>query len=111
MKLVTFNCSWADEFNAEGFAVFTDEDWVKAEEYLSQPREWYFGTNEGWEDEVFLDSCNVQDITEEEAATLCKLFPDLVRKTHSFEYQGKTRTYTTGGDYGIFPPITSDDDE
>jgi hypothetical protein len=109
--LVKFNLDWADEFSAEGFAIATEEEYKAAVEYYSEPRTWYFGTNEGWEDEEIAEGFSSVEITEDEKAVLEKLFPDLVQTVHHFEHQGVTRTYTTGGRYGQVPPLTSFDEE
>ena len=54
--LVKFQKDWADEFYAEGFALYELNEWNKIaakfvdnEEYMNP---YYFGTNEGWEDET-----------------------------------------------------------
>ncbi|ASZ74598.1 hypothetical protein KHO57_gp023 [Mycobacterium phage Phabba] len=72
--LITFSRDWADEFNVDGFKVV--DTLAEAADYKShfeKPRTYYFGTNEGWEDEVMVDSFTITEISDHEAAVLCKL--------------------------------------
>jgi hypothetical protein len=109
MQLVKFSSDWADEFTAEGFALMTDEEAETHKEYFSKPRTFFFGTNEGWEDEEF--EFTYTEVTEEEAALLKKLIPDLERTTSKVIYEGKEYTFTNGGDFGQFPRVSEDDED
>ncbi len=92
MKLVIFDRDWADEFSPFGFAVMTEAELEEFKKYYSEERTWYFGTNEGFEDEILFNNyaIKVQDITQEEADTLIRLFN---LKTSSWSY----------ADAGLFP--------
>ena len=94
--LVKFSQDWSDEFQGEGFAILTQEEWdtvianarkslewaeqvflhsgQKASEYRPNWEiEFYFGTNEAFSFsslEEYLDSFTVSQISEEEAAFL-----------------------------------------
>lgn len=89
--LVKFDSDWADEFQANGFRVFTPEKWEQFKsEIPDSPGEVGFGTNEFFE---FVDkadyfySIEEIEISDVEAETLIRLFgPDI-------ELYG----------YGIFP--------
>lgn len=72
--LVKFSRDWADEFQVEGFRVVDAEKASAMVEFFSRPRTFYFGTNEGWEDEVLLDSFEFVDISDEQASLLAVLF-------------------------------------
>lgn len=91
MKLVKFLRDWADEFEAEGFGILSDEEW---EEFVKVVKEnpnaetsFWFGTNEGWEDETiesFYDCYKTIDLPYEEEIALQRLFGKVV-------------------DFGVFP--------
>lgn len=78
--LVKFSSGWADEFQAEGFMVMDFDEWKQALDKLenhNEPIEWGFGTNEGFEwrnGEELLNHLKVEEITEEEAEVIEKLF-------------------------------------
>lgn len=79
MKFVSFSRDWADEFNAYGFALMTDDQWKLYESELKSRNSlsYFFGTNEGWEDETgqsFLDDMEVSDITDDQAKFLTEIF-------------------------------------
>lgn len=109
--LAKFSLGWADETHEEGFAIFTPEEWEIQKEKLSEPRTFYFGTNEGWEDEVFLDSIRTIEITQEDYDVLKRLFPDVEKTYHTYVHEGKEHTYTNGGSYGTFPLDVWDEEE
>lgn len=109
--LAKFCKNWADEFDQEGFTIYTPEEWEIQKKALSEPRSFDFGTNEGWEDEVFINSVTTQEITDEEADILYRLFPELNKQTHEYEYLGKKRTFSTGGEYGTFPYFNIEENE
>ncbi|ACH62027.1 hypothetical protein MYRNA_19 [Mycobacterium phage Myrna] len=72
--LITFSRDWADEFNVDGFKVVdTMSEAAEYKQHFAKPRTYYFGTNEGWEDEILDESIVVWEISDEEAATLCRL--------------------------------------
>ena len=50
MLLVEFNHNWADEFDVHGLAIMTQEQYKQNMKYAERAN-YYFGTNEGWEDE------------------------------------------------------------
>ena len=88
MKLLIFDKDWADEFDVYGFTLMSDEEYIyfdKAMNSISQePCGWYFGTNEGYEDESIADMLSdveVKDITLEEYNTIKKLFMQPHRKS------------------------------
>lgn len=80
--LVKFDKDWADEFSVYGFNIFKQEEWdLLAEEMKRRKKDqagtWYFGTNEGWDDDTigdFYDALTPILITEEEKALFIKLF-------------------------------------
>lgn len=77
MKLVIFERDWADEFSPFGFAVMTEAEFEEFKTHYSEPRDWFFGTNEGFEAEngdVLFEGCKVKDITKEQAVILTNLF-------------------------------------
>ena len=72
--LITFSRDWADEFNVYGFKVV--DSMAEAAEFkahFAKPRTYYFGTNEGWEDEILDESITITEVSDHEAATLCRL--------------------------------------
>lgn len=109
--LAKFFLNWADETDEEGFAIYTPEEWEVKKKILSEPRDFSFGTNEGWEDEVFLDAITTEEITDELAGMLYALFPELVKETHEYEHLGKKRSFTSGGTYGTFPDLNSNEED
>lgn len=91
MKLVIFDRDWADEFSPFGFAVMTDDEYTEWYKYYSEPQDWYFGTNEGYDDEVLATGCKVSDITDAEADVI----------TRTFSLKKLSYTYLEAG---LFPP-------
>lgn len=87
MLLVKFNCDYADEFDVEGFSVYTEEEWSEVvqgvkegfeNQTTSKEREVYFGTNEACTFENFdqwLNCFRVYTITDDEAAFVNRVFP------------------------------------
>lgn len=73
--LVKFSRDWADEFQVEGFVVVEPAEAEELKEYFSTERSWYFGTNEGWEDEILIGSFDFVEISLLHAAALNQLFP------------------------------------
>ncbi len=73
--LVTFCRDWADEFEVYGFTIYTQEQVDALREWASTERSFWFGTNEGWEDEIFIESLVFQEITDEDLAVIERLFP------------------------------------
>lgn len=81
MKLVKFSRDWADEFEAEGFGILSDEEW---EEFVKVVKEnpnaetsFWFGTNEGWEYETiesFYDCYDEENLQNMEKSVLQKFF-------------------------------------
>jgi hypothetical protein len=77
MKLVKFSRDWADEFVAEGFDAIPDYEW---EEFVEAVKEnpdaltsYWFGTNEGWENETiksFYDYYEVKELPYADGMTL-----------------------------------------
>jgi hypothetical protein len=77
MKLVICKSNYADEFDTEGFAVWTDEEWKEFQANTTFPSYVYIGTNE----EIQFDSLEewkrcftAKTITDEEAKRFNKLF-------------------------------------
>lgn len=84
MILVKFNDNYADEFDVDGFRLYTKENWIKIEALISahfkENGEWefYFGTNEGieyYDLETLVSTLVISEVSEEEVKTLIKLFP------------------------------------
>ena len=72
--LVKFDKDWADEFSVYGFALMDEPDWNSLKERLPEMA-FGFGTNEGWEEgELSESDFKVGVISEEEEATIRKLF-------------------------------------
>lgn len=101
--LVKFSADWADEFRCDGFAVLDEVEATQLKAWASTERTFYFGTNEGWDDEEFINDLTFTEITEEQAETLMTLFPKLKRIDSTYTHDGKEYVYTTGGKFGIFP--------
>ena len=81
MKLVKFSRDWSDEFEAEGFCVLLDEEWEKFSDFVEKNPDalvsFWFGTNEGWEDETiesFYDCYKVVSLFYEEEKMLQDFF-------------------------------------
>lgn len=75
--LVRFKKDWADEFDVECFGVYgaslEEMKQTIIEDVVGKSR--YFGTNEGWESgEITINDFKFVEITEDEAATLRKVF-------------------------------------
>lgn len=79
-KFVTFESDWADEFTVYGFRIFTNEEWETYKKELhehSGSLSFYFGTNEGWDEETadhFLSNMTATDISEDDVAKLVEIF-------------------------------------
>ena len=99
MKLVTFERDWADEFSPFGFAIMHGTEFEEFKAYYSVPRDWGFGTNEGFDQEIAFESCKVKDITEEEAERLILLFN--LPQPNDWRYLER----------GLFPPKPELEDE
>lgn len=80
MLLLTFKKDWADEFDCEGFAFISEEQWEykkKEAEECEFPREVYFGTNECFKFKSaknFINSFKLKSIFDEDVNKLKKLF-------------------------------------
>lgn len=74
MKLVVFDKDWADEFSPFGFAVMNPAEFEEFNNHYSTPQDWYFGTNEGYEDEVLINGCTITEISQDEADILARVF-------------------------------------
>lgn len=79
LNLIKFSKDWADEFQAEGLAIFTPDETTQLKALVEAGEfEFYFGTNEGWDyGDIDLDDFTFTEISEEEAAFLKRLIPDL----------------------------------
>lgn len=97
MKIVVLSEDWADEFNADGFEIMTDEQYKEFDKAIEalpddlEGQEFFFGTNEAlqWHTKQQLrDSLKIRDITEEECDTI----------TQALGMNGKS--------YGLFPIST-----
>lgn len=80
--LIKFKACWADEFDCEEFLVVEDDiDEIKSffKRVLDPKTDldqsgWYFGTNQGWENEdIDISAFSFEKISKEEANTLKKL--------------------------------------
>jgi hypothetical protein len=81
--LVKFQRDWADEFYAEGFALYELNEWKKiAEKFIDNDNninEYYFGTNEGWDDDTcedFFESYTSTVIDEATYEAIKSQFPE-----------------------------------
>lgn len=81
--LVKQSGNWADEFDTEGFHLFTETEWehykAKVKKIRFSGREFYFGTNEfmEWDSaDDYLNELDVKEISELEYHTVLKLFGD-----------------------------------
>jgi hypothetical protein len=78
--LCKYTDDYADEFDIEGFAIFTAKEfntWLADQLAEHYPREHYFGTNESIEHynrEQFLDTLTIKVIDEQDYNTLKRLF-------------------------------------
>lgn len=74
--LLKFSRDWADEFQAEGLAVISGEhfdalDTLCNSEEIADEHVWfYFGTNEGWEDEFTYSELWNNEISKVEISSL-----------------------------------------
>lgn len=91
--LVEFSRDWADEFQAEGLCILTEEEAEKLKAWSDDDPEWYFGTNEGFECGPLTHAFKYTEITEEEEKVLMKLIPDLDGTKHQW----------SSGTFGQFP--------
>lgn len=101
--LVKFYKDWADEFSVYGFNILKQEEWDQLAKELKERKKeqagtWYFGTNEGWDDDTigdFYDALEPILITEKEKELFIKLFgreefgifPDFEQILNSEEYR------------------------
>jgi hypothetical protein len=80
MKLIKLSSCWADEFDVDGFAVYSNDKyykWLKLVDMVEFPAEWYFGTNEAleWETkEDFMCDVHVEDICDDDARAIIDNF-------------------------------------
>lgn len=81
--LLILTCDWADEFDVAGFMLLDEsrngrfiQFKQKYLEFFNKNHTWYFGTNEGWDDDDGFKYKIIEhkQITEEEYNTLNKLF-------------------------------------
>lgn len=91
--LVIFSKDWADEFNVDGFRVYDSDKLESLKQRInansSANFEYYFGTNEGWDEEVgefFKHSYEFKEISNLEAEVIKKCF---------------------GNSFGVFPSLDS----
>lgn len=82
MLLVKWSCDWADEFQTEGFKIFTEDEWNEFKSKMtaySGHLTWYFGTNEGYDDETadfYLKHMKVHQLSTSEVTLFKVIFPD-----------------------------------
>ncbi len=79
--LISFSKDWADEFDVYGFKVYDWVEWYRLETALRVIGDkyigWYFGTNEGWDDDTInmhLDDFDITDLSDTDAMVLKNLF-------------------------------------
>ena len=93
LLLVTFDDNWSDELNIYGFKVMYEESFNQmmalAQKIIENNpyREYYFGTNEAIEYSSFKEyesAITTNEITQEEADLLLRLFGDPGRALASF---------------------------
>lgn len=73
--ILTMSRDWCDEFTVEEFVVVGSREKAQARIAELVRDGGYFGTNEGFEeDELSEDDFKIQDISEEELATVVKFF-------------------------------------
>lgn len=80
--LGNFNCGWADEFDVHGFALMTAQEYEEFSlafvKHADSAVYFYFGTNEGWDNEEtheeFLQHYKVKPISAEQYNTMLILF-------------------------------------
>lgn len=79
MWLVKFSKDWADEFDAEGFTLLTDEQKSRLETLVEEGNfDYYFGTNEGFDaGDIDLEDFTFVQLTEGEVKLLQTLFPEV----------------------------------
>lgn len=114
--LVSYDDNYADEFNINGFKVFTTEEWEKWKSSLPENSfEHGFGTNECIEyssKEEFLATCTVKSITVEQAKMLFEIFG---KKTiDHLDWNGRYHNkiiHSTVVDYGMFPTHLSENED
>lgn len=80
MILVKFSSDWADEFTVAGFKVIEEDKLEAFKEAAELPHTWYFGTNEGFEDEIF--SYEYIKLSDIEHGIFRKLFPEAFQYGH-----------------------------
>lgn len=74
MYLVGFNCGWADEFDVYGLGILEHDQYMKLLDW-SKSATYYFGTNEGWEDEDLSSCFTILTSNEDEILTVKKILP------------------------------------
>lgn len=76
--LLKFCRDWADEMSAEGFRVVPESEWDRIRSLDPETLyTYYFGTNEGWDDETVLSYLECIDATllsQQELSVLSSLF-------------------------------------
>lgn len=101
--VIKFSRDWADEFDAECFAVYENttvqEQSDRIQKRLASGGAFYFGTNEGFEDgDLSIDDYIFTEITDEEYKVFAKVF--------SRSYTG---VITWGTGTGAFDDAEEDD--
>jgi hypothetical protein len=89
--LVEFNENWADEFNVHGLAIMTKDQYDLMLKHAGSVS-YYFGTNEGWDDEDFTNSFTIRSADED---AICAIETML----NFYEYGSTFKTW------GNFPDI------
>ena len=98
--LAEFARGWADEFDVHGLAIMTIDQFRELKEFVREPRNWHFGTNEGWEEETFDDSIRIVTMNQEDIL--------VIETTIDFRSYGM---YKTWGHFPDFDELYPDDAE
>jgi len=79
--LVKFSTNWSDEFDVDGFALYSKEEWNNIVKKFKEAEEYqgcYFGTNKGWSKEEinpdWLNNYSSIEITDSEFTIIKKIF-------------------------------------
>jgi hypothetical protein len=96
MLLVKFSANWADEFDVDGFAIMTQEQYDKNLAFYSRKDAYFgFGTNQDLEGSDIVRGFSAQEVGDDEVHVLRNLFPELNSSYYPV--------------YGMFPYAEEDD--
>lgn len=101
--LIKFRCDWADEFDVKCFAAYTnttlEEQKVRIQKRLDTGGGFYFGTNEGFEDDdLSIHDYTFTEISDEEYEFLKRNFSSY---DNSVEWGTGTNAFEDNDEYDL----------